>query len=95
LESPESKRKYQVIAENVDAASDQILEAAKSRDPIRVKAVLMYWFSIVYDEGMDRIEQVEQEIELLQQIVIRLRSKSTATKPPPPMPLPPVGPKDE
>lgn len=94
METPESKRKYQVIAENVDAAADQILEAAKTRDPVRIKAVLMYWFSIVYDEGMDRIEQVEQEIELLQQIVLRLKSKSTPTRPPPPM-LPPVGPEDE
>jgi hypothetical protein len=90
METPESKRKYQVIAENVDAASDQILEAAKARDPVRIKAILMYWFSVIYDEGIDRIEQVEQEIELLQEIVSRLRSKSLATRPPPP----PTDPKD-
>jgi len=72
--SPKEDKKFQVLAENVDAATDQVMKASLSGDPVKVKAVLLYWFGSMYDEGMVRVCQVEQQVILLQQMIERLKA---------------------
>jgi hypothetical protein len=74
------------ILERVDAATDDVLEAARSNDPVRMKAVLVHWFGVLYDEGRHRIHQVEQHNETLQQVIERLKQMNARlrarTRPP-------------
>lgn len=90
-ETPESSRKFQAIAAHLDAAADQILEAAESKDPVKVRAVVMYWFSLIYDEGAARVAQLVQQVELLQKLDAKIKSSARwkrpaalSTDPPPP-----------
>lgn len=77
MDPDSSKTKYLVVASNLDAATDQILRAAKTGDPTQVRSSLIYWFELLYDAGMERIGQVEQENELLHEALDHIKKKSS------------------
>lgn len=65
--------RFRTILENVDAATDQVIEAAKTGDKSKVRGVMTYWFGVLYDAGLQRVRQVEQQALSLGQMVDRLR----------------------
>lgn len=40
-----------MVQEHVDAAADQVLLAAATNDPARVRSTLVYWFGLIFDEA--------------------------------------------
>ncbi len=72
----ERQERLHVVMERVDVAADQVMEAAKQGGAARVRAVMAYWFGVLYDEGMHRVRQVEQHSTSLQQLVDRMKASN-------------------
>lgn len=70
--SPDEDR-FKTILDNVDAAAEQVMEAARSGERGRIRAALIYWFGVMYDAGLQRVKQIEQQALSLSQMVDRLR----------------------
>jgi len=64
----------ETILERVEVAADQVLVAAKTGDPTKVKSVLLYWFGVLYDEGRRRVAQAEQKALSLKELNEKLRA---------------------
>jgi hypothetical protein len=41
----------ETILDRAEVAAEQVTEAVRSGDPIRLRSVLVYWFGVLYDEG--------------------------------------------
>ncbi|NJN64821.1 MAG: hypothetical protein HC882_08020 [Acidobacteria bacterium] len=78
-------KKTRTIAERAEVAADQLLEAAKSGDVMRVRSVLAYWFGIVYDEGMQHARALAEQpplkatVERLREMNDQLQRRESQT----------------
>lgn len=65
--------RMRIVIERVEVAAGQVLEAVRADDPLKLKAALTYWFSVMYDEGLQQARHVTSETESLRHTVDKLR----------------------
>lgn len=81
----QNTQKFSALSQILDTATDAVLAASQGGDPSQVKkdvrGILMFWLGIAYDEGMIRVAQVEQQVELLLSLVEKLQENSSMIPP--------------